>query len=77
VILISVSLLTTIINYFFLRSSYLKIKELAEHTTIVTVIRDGNRQEIQSVELVPGDIFEPDGLIPCDCILIQGEIYVN
>lgn len=66
------SLLSTIVNYFFLRSSFIKIKELAEHYTTVNVIRDGVRVELSSNEIVPGDIYEPRGVVPCDSILVQG-----
>jgi cation-transporting ATPase 13A2 len=29
------------------------------------------------VELVPGDVFEPYGEIPCDAMVLSGDIYVN
>lgn len=70
--MVGASLATTIINYFLLRSSYLRIKELAEHYTVVKVVRQGKMVEIASTELVPGDIFRPEGEIPCDCLLVQG-----
>jgi magnesium-transporting ATPase (P-type) len=72
VTLISVSFISTIINYFLLRSSYLKIKELAEHYTTVRVVRGGQITEVSSIALVPGDIFQPEGKIQCDCVLVQG-----
>lgn len=59
VVMVGASLATTIINFFLLRSSYLRIKELAEHYTIVKVVRSGKIVEIASTELVPGDIFRP------------------
>jgi magnesium-transporting ATPase (P-type) len=77
VALIGTSMLSTIINYFLLRSGYLKIKELAEHKTMVQVIRDKKLIELDSSQLVPGDIFVPAGVIPCDCILVDGELYLN
>lgn len=77
VALIGTSLISTIINYFLLRSSYLKIKELAEHSANVQVVREGKLVEIDSKQLVPGDIFVPTGTIPCDCVLVDGELYLN
>lgn len=71
------SFISTIINYFLLRNSYMKIKELAEHYTTVNVVRDGAMVELSSSELVPGDVFEPKGVMPCDSILVQGELYLN
>lgn len=34
-------MISTIINYFLLRSSYIKIKEIAEKQAIVKVVREG------------------------------------
>jgi cation-transporting ATPase 13A2 len=76
-IMIGMSLITTTINYIMLRLSFVKIKEIAEHSVEIRVVRDGQKQTINSTELVPGDIFEPDEVIPCDCVLLKGEIYVN
>ena len=33
--------------------------------------------EVDSKQLVPGDIFVPEGTIPCDCLLVDGELYLN
>ncbi len=35
--------------------------------------------QIDSEELVPGDLLVIDDhmIVPCDCILVSGEIYVN
>lgn len=33
--------------------------------------------EVESGELVPGDLIDPVGEIMCDCIVVKGEIYVN
>lgn len=76
---IGTSVITTIINYFLLRSSLKKIKEIAERITQVRVIRAGCEEVIDSDKLVPGDVLllnESDAL-PCDCILIDGELYLN
>lgn len=71
------SLITTTVNYILLRMSFQKIKEIAESSVDVRVLRDGKKITVNSTELVPGDMFEPDEVIPCDCILLRGEIYVN
>ena len=42
-----------------------------------TVIRDGKEIQISSKELVPGDIIDPEGEVPCDCLVMKGDIYVN
>ena len=43
----------------------------------VNVVRNGKMEEIFSEELVPGDIFQPISEIPCDSIVLSGDIYVN
>lgn len=71
------SLVTTIINYVMLRLSYKKIQEIADKTHLIEVLRGGQKQLVDSSELVPGDLFFPKDVIPCDCVLIRGEVYVN
>jgi P-type E1-E2 ATPase len=29
------------------------------------------------VNLVPGDVFEPKDEIPCDALMLKGDVYVN
>ena len=43
------------------------------------VIRNGDRQKIDSHDLVPGDIYIPEEQteICADCIVVIGDIYVN
>lgn len=80
IVMIACSIITTVINYFLLRSSLKRIKEIAERTFIVQVYRDGKIVEVDSTELVPGDVYIPkpcrEGL-PCDSIIIKGELYLN
>lgn len=57
--------------------SYKKIKEMAEAVHIVKVLRDGKFVELESGELVPGDLIVPEGEIVCDCVLVRDEVYVN
>lgn len=74
------SLITTIINYFLRRNSLQRIKEIAERTDMVDVIRGGRVMSIDSTDLVPGDIYVTkkgrEGL-PCDSIIVRGELYLN
>ena len=55
-----------------LRRSFNKIKEIADQTHKVAVLRNSQRIEIDSSELVPGDLFFPTTVVPCDCILMKG-----
>ncbi|KAJ2623361.1 hypothetical protein GGI26_002399 [Coemansia sp. RSA 1358] len=58
-----------------------KIREMAMHTCPVTVLRQGIWTEVQSSELVPGDIFDlgsPNfSTLPCDAVLFGGDCIVN
>ena len=47
------------INYIMLYISFDKIKMMAERKIIITVLRNGQKMKIDSVDLVPGDVFEP------------------
>lgn len=71
------SFVTTTINYILVYLSYKKIKDMAEKTITVRVLRNGEFVEMQSDQLVPGDLIDPLEEIMCDCILMTGEIYVN
>ena len=77
VISIFFSIFTTTINYVLSYISYKKIKEMAEKTVMVKVLRNRKMVEIPNHDLVPGDVLDPEGEVPCDCILVRGEIYVN
>jgi P-type Ca2+ transporter type 2C len=63
-------LLTLHINYFLVRSSFKKIKKIAEHSQTVTVIRNGEELEIESSEIVPFDVYIPYGKIPCNSVVL-------
>jgi len=57
-----------------------KIQELSRYSCPVLVFRNKEEMEIDSSELVPGDVFDipHDGLeMPCDAILINGEVIVE
>ena len=71
-IMLGFSIITTIINYIMLRLSYKKIQEIADQTHTVSVLRNRFKVDIDSSELVPGDLFFPTTVVPCDCVLIRG-----
>ena len=33
--------------------------------------------EVNSSDLVPGDVIEPADEMPCDCLLVVGNVFVN
>ena len=45
----------------------------------MSVVRNGREHPVLSVELVPGDIlvFNEETEVPCDCIVLKGEMFVN
>lgn len=51
------SFVAATINYILLYISYDKIKEMAERKIIVSVLRNGQLVNIDSTQLVPGDVF--------------------
>lgn len=77
ILMIFFSWLTTTINYVLLRRSYNQIKETAEKEFPVKVLRTGVLYTIKNVDLVPGDIYEPDEEVPCDSIVVRGELFVD
>ncbi|CAO3700091.1 hypothetical protein G6F70_001036 [Rhizopus microsporus] len=56
-----------------------RIKDMAEHVTDVTVLRDGQWIDTSSANLVPGDIFEvkENTLVPTDAVILSGTVVVN
>ena len=75
--ILAFSLVTTTVNYVIAYRGCLKIKAMAEKEHDVQVLRNGSMITIKSYDLVPGDIIDPEGEVPCDCIVLQGDIYVN
>ena len=62
------------------RRNLLNIRKMARYSIGVNLYGKNSIREIQSVSLVPGDVFElpPDGTaVPCDCILLSGSVIVN
>lgn len=76
IILTTISLTTSLIET---RSNLSSIRRMAYYETDVNVIREGNVQNISSVELVPGDLIEipNNSKMPCDAVLIGGACIVD
>jgi len=60
-LLLGSSLITIHINYILMRISYNKIRKIAEKTFKVRVMRGGVLKDINNADLVPGDLYFPDG----------------
>ncbi len=61
--------------------SYTYLQEMAYFSCPVNVLRGGEwKLQLPSEEMVPGDIFEIDcdmEILPCDALLISGEVLLN
>ena len=79
------TIISTVINVYEEKRLFQLIKELSVYTCKVNVYRKGKNdeifpKEINSTELVPGDLYEIPGdgkSLPCDTILINGSVIVN
>lgn len=69
--------ITTSINYILLYRSYKQIKQSAERHFQVAVLRGGELKTVDNVDLVCGDIYVPGNEIPCDSIIMNGELFVD
>ena len=74
-----VSFILTLLNYFLLIIGLKKLKKLAKLSQDVRVLRSHTTRTIPSRELVPGDLItiENKQTVPCDCVLLQGDLYMN
>jgi magnesium-transporting ATPase (P-type) len=77
ILMIGFSWFTTTVNYFLLRRSYNQIKETAEKEFPVRVLRGGNLYDIKNIDLVPGDLYQPGTEVPCDSLIIKGDLFVD
>ncbi|CAK64447.1 unnamed protein product (macronuclear) [Paramecium tetraurelia] len=87
IIMISVSLIFTTINFLLLQNSAKKLRNMAKSLAQVQVYRGlqpCNQQAIQfrkidSKDLVPGDVIaiENKMTLPCDCVLVSGDLLMN
>ena len=84
-LIIVTTVISLLVSTYETRENLLSIQEMAKYSCDVNVYRvdkDGKRTitQMQSTELVPGDLFEiqQEGqAMPCDCILINGTVIVN
>lgn len=57
-----------------------RLQEMSKYTCDVRVWRNGFWKQVDSTDLVPGDLFEADpslNILPCDALLVNGECVVN
>ena len=62
------------------RTTIKRLQEISKFSCEVRVWRNGFWKQIESSELVPGDVFEVDpslNVMPCDALLINGECVIN
>ncbi|KAI5969729.1 hypothetical protein CANMA_001191 [Candida margitis] len=62
------------------KSTMKRLQQISKFECEVRVWRNGFWKQIDSVDLVPGDIFEIDpslSVIPCDALLVNGECVLN
>ena len=84
-LIIVTTAISLLVSTYETRKNMLSIQEMARYSCAVNVYRkdeNGNRNimNVQSTELVPGDLFEVQDenlAMPCDCILINGTVIVN
>ncbi|CAH2356001.1 vacuolar cation-transporting ATPase Ypk9p [[Candida] railenensis] len=62
------------------KSTIRRLKQISKFTCEIRVWRNHFWKQIDSNELVPGDVFEVDpslAVVPCDALLINGECVIN
>ncbi|KAG5417665.1 hypothetical protein I9W82_005301 [Candida metapsilosis] len=62
------------------KSTMKRLQQISKFECEVRVWRNGFWKQIDSIDLVPGDIFEIDpslSVIPCDALLVNGECVLN
>ncbi|KAF2071068.1 hypothetical protein CYY_007622 [Polysphondylium violaceum] len=79
---IAIFLIATIsatLNLVEIRSNLLSLKKISYFSCMVDVLRDGQVQELESKDLVPGDIIQlrQNFTMPCDVILLTGQAILN
>ncbi|KAI8976751.1 hypothetical protein BDB01DRAFT_852965 [Pilobolus umbonatus] len=75
----AIILISAFIRVFIRHRAENRIKEMAEHESEVTILRDGEWVTLSSGELTPGDVFEvvENTLVPCDAVILSGTVVVN
>ena len=74
-----IMMVALIVNTYNLHSNYNEIKRLATFICPVTLLRFGEKVELSSENIVPGDIMfiKEDLTFPCDLVLLNGFCLVN
>lgn len=75
-----ISLVSIINSLIETKSTMKRLQEISKFSCEVRVWRNGFWKQIDSNELVPGDVFEVDpslSVLPCDALLVNGECVVN
>jgi cation-transporting P-type ATPase 13A2 len=65
------------VNYIIQYYNYCKIRQMAEKEFRITVLRDQQFQEVPNSQIVPGDIYQIHQHIPCDSLVLSGDVMVN
>lgn len=72
-----ISIISTLIET---KSTIRRLQQISNYSCDVRVWRNEFWKQIDSSELVPGDVFEVDpslSLVPCDALLLNGECVIN
>ncbi|EEQ36531.1 hypothetical protein CLUG_00654 [Clavispora lusitaniae ATCC 42720] len=75
-----ISLVSVMNSLFETKATVRRLKEMSKFSCDIRAWRNGFWTQIDSNDLVPGDVFEVDpsmSLVPCDALLINGECVVN
>ncbi|KAJ2469743.1 hypothetical protein GGI02_003314, partial [Coemansia sp. RSA 2322] len=69
-------LLSAVVKVVVRVKSELRVKRMAEHSEFCSILRDGEWMELNTADLVPGDVFRVlAGIhIPCDAVILGGNI---
>ncbi|EGW33290.1 uncharacterized protein SPAPADRAFT_55183 [Spathaspora passalidarum NRRL Y-27907] len=75
-----ISMISIINSLIETKTTMKRLQQMSQFSCDVRVWRNEFWKQINSTELVPGDVFELDPsltMIPCDCLLINGESVIN
>lgn len=75
-----ISMISIINSLIETKSTIKRLQEISKFSCDVRVWRNGFWKQIDSQELVPGDVFEVDpslSIVPCDALLLNGECVIN
>lgn len=75
-----ISLISVLNSLYETKQTIHRLQEISRMSCEIRVWRHGFWKQIDSLDLVPGDVFEVDptlSVLPCDAILINGECVVN